>query len=73
MGQMLGSKCKDMRGLTFWYGLEVLEATKKTVPGAEAPFVAGLNVRAKARTYLRSNSNNKYDWSDFIQGVKLRD
>jgi len=29
------------------------------VPGAEARFVGGLDVRAKARTYLRSNGKSK--------------
>jgi len=34
------------------------------VPEAKAHFVAGLNVRAKARTYLRSNDNGKNPFGD---------
>ena len=52
------------------------------VPGAEAWFGAGLNVRAKARTYLRSKNNGKTDSSDiplkhrfvvaFVTALRLR-
>ena len=34
-------------------------AGKRAVPGAEARFVAGLDVRAEARTYLRSKNNGR--------------
>ncbi len=45
------------------FGAQVyaLGAGKRAVPGAEARFLAGLNVRAEAQTYLRSKNNNKSD------------
>ena len=44
-------------------------AGKRAVPGAEARFVAGLDVRAEARTYLRSKNNGKSETRLLKSGV----
>ena len=37
------------------------EEKKRIIPGAEARLVAGMDVRAEARTYLRGKDNSQDD------------